>query len=299
MSVKPPSGIVCIINNFFKGQVNERRGSEKDVAALRKLFCQLNWEFFEQEFHEDLRCIEMDNLMKRLVDRNDMIPRFVFVMSHGDRTKLFDGNNVPYDPFQLIVRHFSTKNAPHLENVVKLLVIQSCRGTKEQLCWQDDANPTSAKMKNVDGIFKNTFLAQSTIPNYKSVRNVYEGTPYIQNLCGAFEKNFKNLNIVDMFMDIAKRVKNSYHPSTRTTFAITPEFRILGCSSLHKDSLAAVCKQPVHVNQQKRKTSEYRIFGAIFKNYKYDDSSSFSSDCSCSCCIELSQNSRQLQHFLY
>ena len=63
----------------------------------------------------------------------DEIPRFVFVMAHGTKTKLKDGKGNLYDPNETILKYFNSQNAPQLENTLKLLVIQSCRGSLEQL----------------------------------------------------------------------------------------------------------------------------------------------------------------------
>ena len=56
-----------------------------------------------------------------------MISRALFVMSHGTRNELYDVNYVGYDYNKVILDAFTSKNAPHLINVMKLVVIQACR----------------------------------------------------------------------------------------------------------------------------------------------------------------------------
>ena len=120
---KRPEGIVCIINNFCYGQDGEERhGSEKDVAALVKVFSKFNWKFVEDNkpYHSDPDQDEIETLMKKVVEKsnNDEIPRFVFVMAHGTKTKLKDGKGNLYDPNETILKYFNCQNAPQLENTL-------------------------------------------------------------------------------------------------------------------------------------------------------------------------------------
>ena len=142
-------------------------------------------------------------------------------MAHGNKIKLKDGEGNLYDPNETILKYFNSQNAPHLENTLKLLVIQSCRGSLEQPSYDGfESSATSAK-RNLDGYFKNTIVAHSTMQNYGSVRFPTNGTPYIQNFCEAFEQG-QSLNIIDFFMDVADRVKECRHAATRKTWVITP-----------------------------------------------------------------------------
>ena len=72
----------------------------------------------------------MKKVVEKCDDDDDEVPRFVFVMTHGNKTKLEDGKGNSYDPHETILKYFSTKYAPHLDDAMKLLVIQSCRGSR-------------------------------------------------------------------------------------------------------------------------------------------------------------------------
>ena len=260
-----PDGIVCIINNLCEGQGDkERRGSKKDVEALVSVFSRFNWKFVEKipqfisgtvhpkEYHSDLDRDEIENVMKKVVEKcdddDDEVPRFVFVMTHGNKTKLEDGKGNLYDPHETILKYFSTKYAPHLDNSMKLLVIQSCRGSLEQPSFD---NIDSSIAKTMDGYFKNTFIARSTITNYTSVRFPTVGTPYIQTFCEAFDLG-QSLDIIDFFMDVAERVKQYHHAPAQKTWVITPEFGILGVSTLHKKPLAEICNRKMDIQKDEK-----------------------------------------------
>ena len=207
---KKPKGIVCIINNFGTKNLpgnKERRGSEKDVEALVRVFSKFNWKFVgsleeNKLYHSDPDQSKIETVMRKVVEKgnDDEIPIFVFVMAHGKETELSDGKGDFYDPNEIILKHFNYQNAPQLENVLKVLVIQSCRGKLPQPCY--DAVGSTGANRNLDGYFKNTIVAHSTMQNYSSVRCPENGTPYIQHFCEAFEQG-QSLNIIDFFMDVA------------------------------------------------------------------------------------------------
>ena len=48
-------------------------------------------------------------------------------MSHGNKYELIDAKDVCYDYKSIIIDAFTTENAPHLSNVMKLIMIQACR----------------------------------------------------------------------------------------------------------------------------------------------------------------------------
>ena len=52
-----PKGIVCIINNFGTKNLpgnKERRGSEKDVEALVRVFSKFNWKFVNEPYFDEI-----------------------------------------------------------------------------------------------------------------------------------------------------------------------------------------------------------------------------------------------------
>ena len=185
-----PKGIVCIINNFCHGQGDEERRSEKDVNALVRVFSKFNWKFVgsleeNKPYHSDPDHSKIETVMRKVVEKgnDDEIPIFVFVMAHGKETELSDGKGDFYDPNEIILKYFNSQNAPHLENTLKLLVIQSCRGTLEQPSYDGIDSSATGEKRNLDGYFKNTIVAHSTMQNYSSVRCPENGTPYIQHFC--------------------------------------------------------------------------------------------------------------------
>merc|ERR1712051_82954 len=95
-------------------------------------------------------------------------------------------------------KYFNCQNAPQLENTLKLLVIQSCRGTLEQPSYDGIDSSATGEKRNLDGYFKNTIIALKTFQNNQAVRFPKDGTPYTQKFCEAFKQG-QSLSLMDFF----------------------------------------------------------------------------------------------------
>ena len=102
-------------------------GSEEDVATLVTMFETLQCQFFENKCHIDLTMDEIQNLVSRFAKDPTIISRILVVMSHGNKYELMDVNGVYYDYNRIILEAFTSNNAPHLLNVMKLVMLQACR----------------------------------------------------------------------------------------------------------------------------------------------------------------------------
>ena len=84
--------------------------------------------------------------------------------------------------------------------------------------------------------FCNTYLAQSSIENYKSVRFPDGGSPFIQMICKTFEEKWQTQGLVDIFTnDVAKSLQ-AWETRLGEVWNLTPEFRILGNSTIHQEN---------------------------------------------------------------
>ena len=75
----------------------------------------------------DLSMDEIEILVKRFANDPTPISRFLVTMSHGNKNGLMDIDGITYDYNKIILDAFSSKNAPHLINFMKLIIIQACR----------------------------------------------------------------------------------------------------------------------------------------------------------------------------
>ena len=105
---------------------SDRPGSQEDVKKLVTTFKILHCKFFEKEFHTDLTMDEIQNLVARFAKDPTIISRILVVMSHGNKYELMDVDGVYYDYNRIILEAFTSNNAPHLLNVMKLVMLQAC-----------------------------------------------------------------------------------------------------------------------------------------------------------------------------
>ena len=105
---------------------SDRPGSQEDVRELVTTFKLLHCKFFEKEFHADLTMDEIQNLVSRFAKDPSIISRILVVMSHGNKYELMDVDGVYYDYNRIILEAFTSNNAPHLLNVMKLVMLQAC-----------------------------------------------------------------------------------------------------------------------------------------------------------------------------
>ena len=71
--------------------------------------------------------VEIQDVICRFAKDPSIISRILIVMSHGNKYELMDTNDICYDYKSVIIDAFNVKNAPHLTNVLKLIMIQACR----------------------------------------------------------------------------------------------------------------------------------------------------------------------------
>ena len=117
--------LTCI--NYLVVCFLERVGSNHDVDRLKKTFGSLNFELFQNKAYIDLTSQDISAIVEAFATDPSTLPRIVFVMSHGTSTGLIDAKDNIYNANQCIINHFKSKRAPHLKEVLKLVVIQACR----------------------------------------------------------------------------------------------------------------------------------------------------------------------------
>ena len=83
--------------------------------------------------------------------------------------------------------------------------------------------------------FCNTYLAQSSTENYKSVR-FDNGSPFVQMVCKTFEEKWQSHSLVDIFTNDVARILQAWETPFGEVWNLTPEFHILGKSTIHQEN---------------------------------------------------------------
>ena len=216
-----PNAIICIINNY-----KNRPGSQEDVDSLFKLSGDLHFAVFENKVHADLNEDKIVELMKRFANykvNETKVPRILIIMCHGNEDRLIDASGASYDLDEVILPHFSSTERPALDDVLKLIVVQSCRGDLFPVYY--DANNPIPKSY----FYKNILVGSSAKKGHRSIRIPGVGCPYIQYFCSIMRECWKNkpkANVFRVFKDIHEKMSD-YKVNGRH-YKLVPEMRLIG-----------------------------------------------------------------------
>ena len=196
----------CVIINNRKFEENDeayREGSEQDVERLSNLFESLG---FEVVIKSDLERHKIEEVAQEYGGKNhNKFAAFVLiVMSHGDDEGCIVGvDNRPVS-VRGLMKEFQAERCPSLKGKPKILIIQTCRGSRQcdierfdNFVESINADPTELDLAdNCVGPFsldsslsKSVFppeadflLAFATVPGYVSFRSRKSGAFFIQVL---------------------------------------------------------------------------------------------------------------------
>jgi len=125
-----PRGIGLIINNkIFTGtSLLNRKGTDKDAAALQRLFTYLG---FYTNRYDNLTGSQLRSTFEEVagIDHKKFDCLLVAILTHGERGKLYgtDGELIPVED---LTNLFSGYQCPSLIGKPKIFLLQACRGRK-------------------------------------------------------------------------------------------------------------------------------------------------------------------------
>ena len=194
----------CLIINNRQFQGNDeayRQGSEQDVERLTNLFESLR---FEVIIKRDLERYQIEGVAKEYGGKNhDKFVVFVLiVMSHGkDEDHILGVDNKSVSVGELM-EEFQAERCPSLKGKPKILIIQTCRGSRQSDVERlddfgesinadptefhqagnrvDPISPDSTLPKSVFPLETDFLLAFATVPDYVSFRSRTSGAFFIQ-----------------------------------------------------------------------------------------------------------------------
>ncbi|XP_077969464.1 uncharacterized protein LOC120328633 [Styela clava] len=229
-SITKPKGLALILNNTFKGiKGKERKGSEIDVKNMttlwKKLGCKLYGnKTFPKPWESDKTGKQMKDLLGEVSEIKTKYSFIVIViMTHGgiDKGKpVFEGSDHKLVEVKKIEEmFFNTKNG-NLQNIPKFFIYQFCRGTiidrstiaadnkmkepvmesSEKVCVQTDG---ARRMPTVSDIF----VAYPTHEEHAAIRNIYEGSWFINAITNVFMRQAAKHHVADMLTIVNRAMK--------------------------------------------------------------------------------------------
>ncbi|XP_053685893.1 caspase-14-like [Sabethes cyaneus] len=182
---------VLIFNHKkFKNELNERKGSEKDLELLKIFFN--NYQVNELEIYSDFSVEQVKTKMAEIEkkDFKECSCLIVIIMSHGglgDTIMASDEQsyNLETDIVDRVLDNSTLKDKP------KLFFIQACRGNA---LMETDSFPS---VSNKNDIWK----LHSTYEGTVSFRDIERGTCFVQTLFDFIEtNNDKSLHEISLLL---------------------------------------------------------------------------------------------------
>lgn len=232
MDSKPRGAVLIINNKNFENDHHERPGTEQDCMKLKNLF--EDFDFFVS-VKEDLKRHEILSECWAFARRPTLANvdcMVLAVLSHGTAESLIcgvDGGEIHV--FEEIIPIFSPKKCPSLRGKPKMYIFNACRGEKtghsilnlspsveierDELQRDGpygDREYTSQVLDNQD-----ILLCYSTFPGYTSYRDPEKGSWYIQEFVDVFREQAHDEHVMDMLIEINKRVSQRNHRDTSST----------------------------------------------------------------------------------
>lgn len=185
--------------------LNERRGTVKDMEALRLLFENFGFAVNVKTDLTNLEILkEVDRAAKRASQYDGLI---VCVLSHGHEGIVYGHNSIP-----VRIKDIRTIMATKiLLGKSKILLIQACQGenlqrsVKKAIPQLEYDGPTPSFMMS-GSVYADFLIFWSTIEGFASVRHIDNGSWFIQELVKKIRELHREHHLIDICTAVIKEV---------------------------------------------------------------------------------------------
>lgn len=192
-----PRGHCIIINNYKFGK-EIRRGSEKDVEKLSRLF--RDHLGFKVEVRENLTADMVRQAMKEVQQYKHYSCLVVAVMSHGKSEGIL-GTDYQLVTVRDLVKYFTSTACQALDGKPKIFIIQACRSTS----GEGDDSSTSGSILNSPEM-ADIAVMFATVDCQDSYRDVYKGSWFIQAIVETMEEHAATTSFQEILPIVSNRV---------------------------------------------------------------------------------------------
>ena len=205
-------GYAYIFNheNFDDKNLSRRDGTNADVENLKHSLDLLGFkvEVFNDLNHNELQD-KMDHLALKDHTNNDCV--LIVILSHGKNGYVYAKDETC--ELASIFSSFKEDRAPTLFGKPKLFFIQSCQGNKSDsgiTLMKEIETDNNESLCSLTPNEQDFLIVYSTIPEYLSWRNRYNGSWFIQALCEEINTNRNNYDILALLTFVIQRVAYNF-----------------------------------------------------------------------------------------
>ncbi|XP_056644595.1 caspase-3-like [Diorhabda sublineata] len=240
------AGLVFIVNqeNFLDKEIEQRRGSRRDVNELIICFQRLGFNIDQKNILPDATTEVIHDRINNIADEdfsgyNSLI---FFYLSHGcehNRLHTYDGTIAAHDIWGKFKENPSFKNKP------KMFVFQACKGEGKSTTGASTSFKPSSLVPpstfQANNLYPDLLIVYSTVEGNVSFRNSLQGSWFIQELCKNFSIYGKRDDVVSLIIRTSKCVASNYYHTIKEK-AIDSKQMPLFVSTLRKKFYLNVSK---------------------------------------------------------
>ena len=236
-----PIGLFVILNLLTSREI----GSPEDIKRIDSVFRKLG--FLNLHTKNDFSIKDAHEAAELLINHpNKDLPRVLFIMSHGKKGGQIKDLKARTFHINGIIERFNVDSHPELENTMKLIFVNACRGPEFPIHY-DSWNR-----------FKNLAVGYSCRKNKKSPR-LPNGSPFIRVLCKEFKKNFKSVPLPQMFDNIKAKLTGYKADGVRYDFI--PEFeKVEHFSEVYKEHPVEVAMESLIQDREDALMADYDFY---------------------------------------
>ncbi|XP_071108634.1 caspase-3-like [Haliotis cracherodii] len=210
-------GICLIINNKDFDQTDlppdqrlaTRHGTETDARRLRDLFQEIGFHVQQKDNLTDTQMLRQSHVVAYAEDHSGYSCFVCCILSHGSENNHGSvyGVNCRDIAISSLTYPFQARNCPSLAGKPKLFFIQACQGDKFMKGLETDVPDVVPRPRRVEIIPDEAdfLLMLSTCPGYVALRNIVEGSHFMQELISTI-KGSSGWTMMEIAIKVCNRV---------------------------------------------------------------------------------------------
>ncbi|XP_067649315.1 caspase-3-like [Haliotis asinina] len=210
-------GLCLIINNRDFDRTDlppdqrlaTRHGTDTDARRLRELFQDIGFQVQQKDNLTDTEMLRQSNVIACAEDHSQYSCFVCCILSHGSENNNGSvyGVNCRDIAISSLTYPFQARNCPSLAGKPKLFFIQACQGDKFMMGLETDVPDVVPRPRRVEIIPDEAdfLLLMSTCPGYVALRNIVEGSHFMQELISTI-RGSAGWNMMEIATKVCNRV---------------------------------------------------------------------------------------------
>ncbi|XP_046572041.1 caspase-3-like [Haliotis rubra] len=210
-------GLCLIINNRDFDRTDlppdqrlaTRHGTDTDAKRLRDLFLEIGFHVQQKDNLTDTEMLRQSHVSAYTEDHSQYSCFVCCILSHGSENNHGSvyGVNCRDIAISSLTYPFQARNCPSLAGKPKLFFIQACQGDKFMKGLETDVPDVVPRPRRVEIIPDEAdfLLMMSTCPGYVALRNIVEGSHFMQELIATI-KGSSGWTMMEIAIKVCNRV---------------------------------------------------------------------------------------------